>query len=64
MMYGKEGKIYEALDVLEDRMMRKDRIMPDTRSFEKLIRFCADAGYMSKAFDLARKVRRKEMIKY
>ena len=56
MKYGKEGKIYEALDVLEDRMLRKDRIMPDHKTFEKMIKYCSEVGYVSKAFDLTRKV--------
>lgn len=46
----------EALDVLETRIMKKDKITPWYRVYNLLINGCAKVGYCDKAFELYRHV--------
>lgn len=46
----------EALDVLETRILKQDRIAPWYRVYNLLINGCAKAGYYDKAFHLYKSV--------
>lgn len=46
----------EALDVLETRIMKKDKLRPWYRVYNLLINGCAKVGYCDKAFALFRNV--------
>ncbi|KAK7591179.1 hypothetical protein V9T40_002792 [Parthenolecanium corni] len=47
-----EKRMVEALDVLETRILKQDRIAPWYRVYNLLINGCAKAGYYDKAFHL------------
>ena len=51
-----EGKIYEQVNLLENVMLKEDRILPDTQMFEIVIQSCGEVGYASKAFYLYTRV--------
>lgn len=52
-------RIKEALDVLETRMLKEDRVKPENYIYNLLISGCAKAGYTRKAFQLFSKMRQR-----
>lgn len=48
----KYQRIKEALDVLEERMLKVDRVKPENYIYNLLIDGCAKVGYSKKAFNL------------
>ncbi|GAB1604711.1 pentatricopeptide repeat-containing protein 1, mitochondrial-like, partial [Argonauta hians] len=55
---GKEGKILEAIDMLEGTMLKKDRVLPNTYVFNQLLGILGKAGYTKKAFSLFNKMKK------
>lgn len=56
-IYGRQGKIKEAISVFEHWMMLRDRVMPNKRTFTVLIGILGRVGYTDKAFELYLKMR-------
>ncbi|KAL8565087.1 hypothetical protein ACOMHN_005290 [Nucella lapillus] len=54
---GKRGQVREAIEVLEDWMLKKDRVMPNDYVFTCLLTVLGRAGFTKKAFSLFRKMR-------
>lgn len=52
-------RIKEAMDVLEVRMLKEDRVKPENYIYNLLIDGCAKVGYSSKAFNLFTKMRQR-----
>ncbi|XP_017042511.2 pentatricopeptide repeat-containing protein 1, mitochondrial [Drosophila ficusphila] len=57
--YLKANRLNEAIAVLEQRMLREDRVKPDKYIYNLLISGCAKAGYTRKAFSLYTKMRQR-----
>ncbi|CAI9717053.1 Hypothetical predicted protein [Octopus vulgaris] len=55
---GKEGKILEAIDTLEDTMLKKHRVMPNAYVFNQLLGILGKTGYTKKAFSLFNKMKK------
>lgn len=55
---GKEGKILEAIEMLEEQMLKKDRVMPTTYVFNQLFGILGKVGYTKKAFQLFNKMKK------
>ncbi|XP_014791127.1 pentatricopeptide repeat-containing protein 1, mitochondrial isoform X2 [Octopus bimaculoides] len=55
---GKEGKILEAIDTLEDMMLKKHRVMPNAYVFNQLLGILGKTGYTKKAFSLFNKMKK------
>ncbi|XP_052845835.1 LOW QUALITY PROTEIN: pentatricopeptide repeat-containing protein 1, mitochondrial [Drosophila gunungcola] len=55
----KANRLNEAIAVLEQRMLREDRVKPDKYIYNLLISGCAKAGYTRKAFALYTKMRQR-----
>ncbi|CAB3260373.1 unnamed protein product [Arctia plantaginis] len=55
----KQKRIKEAMDVLEVRMLKEDRVKPVSYIFNILIGACADVGYTKKAFRLYNDMKRR-----
>lgn len=51
----------EAIDVLEVRMLKVDRVKPENYIFNLLIGGCARAGYTQKAFQLFTKMKQRDL---
>lgn len=51
----------EAIDVLEVRMLKQDRVKPENYIFNLLIGGCARAGYTQKAFQLFTKMKQRDL---
>lgn len=51
----------EAIDVLEVRMLKEDRVKPENYIFNLLIGGCARAGYTQKAFQLFTKMKQRDL---
>lgn len=54
----KRGKVREAIEVLEDWMLKRDRVMPNAYVFTSLITGLGHAGYTKKAFHLFNKMKK------
>ncbi|KAG4067709.1 hypothetical protein HA402_005481 [Bradysia odoriphaga] len=52
-------RIKEAIDVLEIRMIKEDRVKPENYIFNLLIGGCARVGYSKKAFNLFTKMKQR-----
>ncbi|XP_030372200.1 pentatricopeptide repeat-containing protein 1, mitochondrial [Scaptodrosophila lebanonensis] len=52
-------RVNEALEVLEKRMLKEDRVKPENYIYNLLISGCAKAGYTRKAFALYTKMRQR-----
>ncbi|KAI8129541.1 mitochondrial, Pentatricopeptide repeat-containing protein 1 [Lucilia cuprina] len=52
-------RVKEALEVLEVRMLKEDRVKPENYIYNLLISGCAKAGYTRKAFNLYTKMRQR-----
>lgn len=57
--YLKTNRLKDALMVLEETMIKKDRVKPDTYIYNLLISGCARAGYTRKAFNLFTRMRNR-----
>uniref|UniRef100_A0A1I8MYB1 PROP1-like PPR domain-containing protein n=1 Tax=Musca domestica TaxID=7370 RepID=A0A1I8MYB1_MUSDO len=55
----KNHRVKEALEVLEIRMLKEDRVKPENYIYNLLISGCAKAGYTRKAFQLYTKMRQR-----
>lgn len=55
---GKEGKVLEAIDMLEETMLKRDRVMPTTYVFNQLFGILGNVGYTKKAFQLFNKMKK------
>lgn len=53
------NRIMEAIDVLEVRMIKEDRVQPETYIYNLLISGCARVGYSKKAFQLYTKMKQR-----
>ncbi|XP_049874728.1 pentatricopeptide repeat-containing protein 1, mitochondrial [Pectinophora gossypiella] len=57
--YLKQKRLKEALDVLEVRMIKQDRVKPNNYIYNILIGACAEVGYTKKAFRLYNDMKRR-----
>jgi pentatricopeptide repeat domain-containing protein 1 len=55
----KAQRIKEALDVLEVRMLKEDRVKPENYVYNLLIDGCAKVGYSKKAFHLFTRMKQR-----
>ncbi|CRL06978.1 CLUMA_CG020011, isoform A [Clunio marinus] len=55
----KYNRIKEAVDVLEVRMLKEDRVKPENYIYNLLIDGCAKVGYSKKAFNLFLRMRQR-----
>lgn len=55
------NRIKEAIDVLEVRMLKEDRVKPENYIFNLLIGGCARVGYSKKAFNLFTKMKQRAL---
>lgn len=54
-------RIKEAIDVLEVKMLKEDRVKPENYIFNLLIDGCAKVGYSKKAFNLFTRMRQRAL---
>ena len=55
----KANRLKDALTILETRMLKEDRVKPDSYVYNLLISGCAKAGYTRKAFSLFTRMRNR-----
>lgn len=55
----KNNRIKEAIDVVEQRMVKEDRVKPVNYIYNLLIGGCARAGYSKKAFEMFTKMKQR-----
>lgn len=58
-MHLSDNRIKEAIDVLEIKMIKEDRVKPENYIFNLLIGGCARVGYSKKAFNLFTKMKQR-----
>lgn len=59
--YIKHKRLKEAIDVLEVKMLKEDRVKPVNYIYNILIGACADVGYTKKAFKLYNEMKRRAL---
>lgn len=59
--YLKHKRLKEAIDVLEIRMLKEDRVKPQNYIYNILIGACAEVGYTQKAFKLFNDMKRRAL---
>lgn len=59
--YFQQKKVYEAIDVLETRMLKVDKVKPTNYIYNLLIGGCARAGYTKKAFQLYTNMKQRQL---
>lgn len=59
--YLKYRRLKEAIDVLEVRMLKEDKVKPENYIYNILIGACADVGYTKKAFKLFNEMKRRAL---
>lgn len=59
--YLKHKRLKEAIDVLEIRMLKEDRVKPQNYIYNILIGACAEVGYTHKAFKLFNDMKRRAL---
>lgn len=59
--YFEQKKVYEAIDVLEKRMLKEDKVKPTNYIYNLLIGGCARAGYTKKAFQLYTNMKQRDL---
>lgn len=59
--YLKHKRLKEAIDVLESRMLKEDRVKPENYIYNILIGACAEVGYTQKAFKLFNDMKRRAL---
>lgn len=57
----KNRRVKEAIDVLEVRMLKEDRVKPENYIYNLLIDGCAREGYSKKAFNLFTRMRQRAL---
>lgn len=57
----KYHRVKEAIDVLEARMLKEDRVKPENYIFNIVISGCARAGYTRKAFQLYNRMKQRDL---
>lgn len=55
----RERKIQEAIDVLEVRMLKEDRVKPESYIYNLLLGACGRVGYTKKAFSLFNRMKQR-----
>lgn len=58
----KAKRIKEAIDVLEVKMIKEDRVKPENYIYNLLIGGCARTGYTKKAFQLFNRMKQRDLV--
>lgn len=59
--YFRQKKVHEAINVLEQRMLKQDRVIPTNYIYNILIGGCARLGYDKKAFQLYTNMKQRQL---
>lgn len=59
--YIADKRLKEAIDVLENRMLKEDRVKPDNFIYDLLITECGRMGYDKKAFQLYNRMKQRSL---
>ncbi|KAL4715875.1 hypothetical protein ACJJTC_014607 [Scirpophaga incertulas] len=59
--YISHKRLKEAIDILEVRMLKLDKVKPENYIYNILIGACADLGYIKKAFNLYNEMKRRAL---